>query len=787
MKKIYNCGEYNLEVISKLDDLEVESDKYRLAYVIKGILIVKVLDRVYDLKENDYLLINTNKTTTLEWKEKGLICIINFSKEYVKRYYKEGTVWFWCDSINIKDNRCDEVRYIINNILDIVVTLPKNSEDIRLTMSFYKLLSILFSYAILIKENISENDKIGEIKNKIIEYIEENYNTSITLKELSNELYLTYHYLSRNFKVMFGKSFNDYVNKVRLSHAIEDLLYTKKNITEIAIDNGYSSSSVFNRIFREKFNQSPTEYKKKFESSIDCISEIKANKEVEKISKEKIEDGFEVIVNVNKNECFNNPFNKMINIGYTADLQNSKLQSHILKLKNELGFEYFRFWNPFSDEMCIKDGEEINLNFEKINEIFDFFVKNSIKPFIELSDKPKLIVNSLNKEEFEKRMIYENSRFKSNEEFYNLLKIFINHIIERYGVEEVSKWKYELWSNPFRLEKNKEKGISEFLKKFDNVYAIIKGKIPTAFVGGGGISGKIENEKFFSEWSKHTHPDFISKEYYPYSDFENKSKNINYDADIDDFYKEIKKTKNYMKNSNIQSLLYVTEWNSVLSSRDPQNDSSFQAAYCMINATKLINKVDIIGWWCGSDIYTSYNTNLSINGGSGTITVDGICKPIYYAFKFLNKLYKYLICTNENCIITTDKCDNYSITCNNYKYMNYKNYMKSEIKIGTKEYLFKDKIGTPKTLQIKLTNITNGKYRYSIDRLGPTRGSMLNEVEKLNLKEKILYEDALYLKNKCIPERYVDYRYVKDEELILNIELEIEEIALIKISKINYI
>ncbi|MCM8709929.1 hypothetical protein M2651_02680 [Clostridium sp. SYSU_GA19001] len=77
--------------------------------------------------------------------------------------------------------------------------------------------------------------------------------------------------------------------------------------------------------------------------------------------------------------------------------------------------------------------------------------------------------------------------------------------------------------------------------------------------------------------------------------------------------------------------IYVTEWNSTVSSRNYQNDSCYQAAYCVKNAADVLEKVDLIGFWVGSDQFTSANDSVEpINGGSGLLTRDGIKKPAFF-------------------------------------------------------------------------------------------------------------------------------------------------------------
>ena len=56
---------------------------------------------------------------------------------------------------------------------------------------------------------------------------------------------------------------SEYVNKYRIEKACLDLLYTNKNITEIAITNGFNNIQYFSRTFKGYMNCTPKQYQKK--------------------------------------------------------------------------------------------------------------------------------------------------------------------------------------------------------------------------------------------------------------------------------------------------------------------------------------------------------------------------------------------------------------------------------------------------------------------------------------------------------------------------------------------
>ena len=60
-------------------------------------------------------------------------------------------------------------------------------------------------------------------------------------------------------------TFIEYLNNVRLFHAVDEILYTEKNITHIALDNGFPTSAAFTKAFRESYHEAPSEYRRKMQ------------------------------------------------------------------------------------------------------------------------------------------------------------------------------------------------------------------------------------------------------------------------------------------------------------------------------------------------------------------------------------------------------------------------------------------------------------------------------------------------------------------------------------------
>ena len=77
---------------------------------------------------------------------------------------------------------------------------------------------------------MKDNDRLMSI----LSYIQVNYRAKLDLKTLSEQFYLSPSYLSKYIGENLGMGFSEYLNNVRLGHAMEALKMTDHSITQIA-------------------------------------------------------------------------------------------------------------------------------------------------------------------------------------------------------------------------------------------------------------------------------------------------------------------------------------------------------------------------------------------------------------------------------------------------------------------------------------------------------------------------------------------------------------------------
>ena len=235
-----------------------------IVYVLEGAMEIKVEDDSYKLDKGDFLLINANKHH--EYREiKANLLIASFKINYamLADIMQTSQLLFWCNTVADRNDAYQALKSAMDCILNRFYERHKEGA-IYLNSLYYEVVYLLITHFMItaddarMKGNISvDNSRIFEIQN----YVQDHYQNDLSLNDLAQKLYLSNTYLSKYIKKHFGVSFLEYVNNVRLFHAVDELVYSDKKITRIALDNGFPTTAAFNRAFKEMYQMTPSTYR----------------------------------------------------------------------------------------------------------------------------------------------------------------------------------------------------------------------------------------------------------------------------------------------------------------------------------------------------------------------------------------------------------------------------------------------------------------------------------------------------------------------------------------------
>ncbi|MGI6109702.1 MAG: GH39 family glycosyl hydrolase [Eubacteriaceae bacterium] len=792
-----------LEVLSTVESKERFYQDIELYYILDGVLNLTVDNRIIQLKPEDILVVNANKKHGFTATDNILFARLNIAYELVSDVVQKSEVIFRCDSTRDTGEGYQELRRAMKRLLNNYLSTQGDVTSfghIALCYQVMNILTINFMVQIVNSNNMTDEEKFETRIMQISNYIRENYSQPISIKELADKLYLSNGYLSRFFKKNYGMSFAEYLTNIRLYHAVDQLLYTEAPITRIAYDNGFPSVAVFNKSFKQAYGLTPTSMRKNAAArTAEPDSEEQENDDTtvqleEYLKNENADQSIEETPDIIEKEHslktsapLEPVWQKIINCGAAEDLLNSEIRDHIALLKDTPGFEYARFWNPFTRQMMIDiDLEDNSYNFSRLDSVFDFLIQNGFKPLLELGQKPKKIQRKL-----QDIVVCEDEQnvFSSIEQWDRLIEAFIKHLSHRYGSEVIDDWKIEIWYDIHYLDC--EGGIRDYYQIFDHTYEIVRRYSEKLEVGGAGLqidSKTARNEQFLSQWSRYKYkPDFVSFMYYAYELGENYEESTSKrHTDNEGLLHRLNQVKELLEKTGLSDKqLYLSEWNISISDRNSINDSCFKGAYIVKNVIDVYDKVDGMGYFRGTDRTSEYSdTSELLFGGVGLYSKDGILKPAGVAFQFLNKLYPFLTAAGRHYLISTDQKNAWGIVCHNQRKLSYIYYLTDEDQIDKRDigkYL-EDRDSLE--LRLKLTDAAEGWYHVKTYRLSETEGSILNNWEQLGYEKYLSTGDIGYLDRASEPKLSIRKIKSADGALDIRIRLAANEIAFIKIEKI---
>lgn len=768
-------------------------------FVINGTVKVTISDSPYLLGKESCICINSGVFHEIATASNALAGIIFYPCELIAEFTENKNCLFLCNSTSEKESVYYEMLPILHELVYLKI-YPSHKTGCYVSSLLLRLLDLLIANCRIdnsasFSENISDDSRM----NHLLTYINQNFREDISLSDVAENMFVSTSTLSRFFKKQSGMYFADYLNRLRVHSAVSDLLYTEKSITHIALDNGFSNPSAFHRSFTALYHRSPSDFRKEQREKIQreeacehennalLIEELKslgfANPTFNALNAE------QSVIDTGNGKPYEKNWNIVINIGSVHNLTLANLQYHVLYLTETLGFRYVRMWNPFSTRLMITDGIRGNrCNYDRIDGILDFLVNSHIYPFIDFGKRPDTALSATG------RTIWyedENVVFQSRQLWESAIHDLMQHIVKRYGNEEVSNWIFELSYDQFHsdaaacyIDSN-----YDYFNAFAYFYNTVKSFAPKMQVGGPSAIVPAPGEflRGFLKTCriKQCMPDFVSIFAFPYVHSDKAAPSSYHKAFQNDVELSfVLKARQILKDEEMdQCKLYVTEWNNSISNRNFLNDSPFRAAYIVKHLSQLADKVDIIGIWMGSDWISSYyDTQRIANGGSGLLTKDTIRKPAYFAFSFMNRLGGTLLDVGEHYIATSNGVRSYYILCHNYKRYN-SNYYTMDENIDSPDdiaELFQDNL--PIDLNLVLENVPD-QTRYIIKRrcINMQEGNILNEWSRFMYDDSLSHSDVKYLRESCLPGLSMEKQTTKAGKLEMHITLQPHEISLLHI------
>ena len=296
-----------------------------------------------------------------------------------------------------------------------------------------------------------------------------------------------------------------------------------------------------------------------------------------------------------------------------------------------LGIQYIRAHGIFMDDPSVYTEDahgDPQYHWEKVDRIYDTLKQDGLKPFVELSFMPAALAANPNR-----RQIYQyqaiSSPPKSYAKWEALVSALAQHLIDRYGKQEVETWPFEVWNEPdVKLMPGFWSGSREdYFHLYDYAATGLKAVDPNLKVGGPVVAFTTFQEPFlrhvttqnYATGGQSTPLDFLDMH--------------NYFLAASDF-------RPLLRRYGLGNLpIYFTEWGLSPLYGDSVNDTAYGAAATVNGLFDSLDQVTSISCWTASDYFEeSGNPKQLFHGGFGLIGLDGLRKPRYWAYYLLHRM-----------------------------------------------------------------------------------------------------------------------------------------------------
>jgi len=336
-------------------------------------------------------------------------------------------------------------------------------------------------------------------------------------------------------------------------------------------------------------------------------------------------------------------------------------RNDLREVKSITDFQYVRFHAIFHDEVGLYDEDAAGnpvYNFSYVDQIYDGLLQNHVRPFVELSFMPKKLASADAIHAFWYKQNV--SPPKDYDRWAAMILAFAKHLIDRYGIDEVSKWYFELWNEPnidFWAGDPRE---ATYYHLYDVTAVALKNVSPRLRVGGPATAQAAWVDRFIRHCAENQIPvDFVSTHVYG----NDTSQDVFHTVEPIPLNKMIcsavDKVHNQIKSSAKPDLpLIWSEFNAVYNTNPKIEDSAFMGPWLGDTIRQCDGLTDIMSYWAFSDVFEEQGViKKPFYGGYGLLAEGGVPKPIFNAFKMLHNLGDQRIDVASDSMLVTRRAD----------------------------------------------------------------------------------------------------------------------------------
>ncbi len=333
---------------------------------------------------------------------------------------------------------------------------------------------------------------------------------------------------------------------------------------------------------------------------------------------------------------------QMFGSGRANLVMRKSYQDDLDLVKKVTDFRYVRFHAIFQDENGVysedAQGNAV-YNWTYVDHIYDALLDHGIRPYVEISFMPNKLAIRPDVQGFWYKP--NPAPPKSYAKWDALITAFAQHLVQRYGIDEVSQWYFEVWNEPNLGFWTGQPSQSSYFELYDHTARALKAVNPRLRIGGPATAQAAWVPDMITHATENHVPlDFVSTHVYG----DDSAKDVFHDGRsipphqmvciaVDKVHQEIEKS------ARPHIPLIWSEFNASYANHQDITDSIYMGPWLADTISNCDGKVDMMSYWTFSDVFEEQGVKKTpFYGGFGIVAEDSIPKPAYNAFAILHEL-----------------------------------------------------------------------------------------------------------------------------------------------------
>lgn len=390
-------------------------------------------------------------------------------------------------------------------------------------------------------------------------------------------------------------------------------------------------------------------------------------------------------------------WNECVGAGRANEALRADWQEHFREAVQVLGIRHVRFHGLFHDDMFVyrtDDGGGFGppeplprpvYTFAYVDKVFDAILDTGARPFVELGFMPRQLATET------ETLFWWKAHCSPPTDmgrWVELVETTVRHWIDRYGIDEVRQWPFEVWNEPNLVPKFWTGTRTQYFELYEATVTAIKAIDSRLRVGGPSTSVFVPDVRYVGEYydpslevetaaaadpdqldwqpvwihefiefcaQRGLPVDFLSTHLYP-TDYaaDSLGKVSAITRQRDATVVDLQLMRTIIEDSPYPDAeLHITEWSTSPSSRDAIHDTLFAASYIVRAFLLGAPLAESISYWTFTDVFEEGGGGIGpFHGGFGLVNENGLHKPTFHAMAMLGRLGDRLLAQLPEGVIT---------------------------------------------------------------------------------------------------------------------------------------